>query len=412
MKLRSIKPLHMLLTLMLLIGMIPILHNVIAQTTARIFVDPAEITFYTDETPVGTTFDVAVKAADFGEPGVYSYELKLRYDNTMLEATAASIPDGHWLTPSSPANIFKVDPGTIDQAGGFASFAVTLLGAEEGKTGGGTIAVVTLKITASPPPAGALSSLIEVTDLILVNPDAQTIPPDTYEVVPSVFTYSAPPPPWYLKVVPEITTASSIGETVTINVTFNDALADAHITDVQFSLLYPDILTIATEDITEGDFFKSVGETFFVAQNDTFIDDQPAIIVGVGLVPVITDGTPNIDNFPSGTGTLATIKFKVRTLPDTLTTYPLTLTNVIILDWPDGNQLPYRRLESGELMAPTKLEDLNSDGQVNIQDIAIFALAFGSTPTSPRWNSKADVNRDGKVNILDGVLIAKSFGDP
>jgi hypothetical protein len=61
-------------------------------------------------------------------------------------------------------------------------------------------------------------------------------------------------------------------------------------------------------------------------------------------------------------------------------------------------------------MAPLKPEDLTADGKVDIQDMVTWALAFGSTPTSPNWNSKADINHDGKVNILDGVMIAKMFG--
>jgi hypothetical protein len=74
--------------------------------------------------------------------------------------------------------------------------------------------------------------------------------------------------------------------------------------------------------------------------------------------------------------------------------------------------MPYRRLEDAVLIAPTKLQDLNSDGNVNILDMTIFALAFGTTPSSARWNPKADINQDGKVNILDGVIVAKAFGDP
>jgi hypothetical protein len=96
-------------------------------------------------------------------------------------------------------------------------------------------------------------------------------------------------------------------------------------------------------------------------------------------------------------------------VPAQLTTFPLTLTDVIIVD-SDSNPVPYRRLENGAIMAPAKLEDLNGDGKVDILDMAIFAVAFGSNPESPRWNPKADLNHDGKVNILDGVMIAKSFG--
>jgi len=54
--------------------------------------------------------------------------------------------------------------------------------------------------------------------------------------------------------------------------------------------------------------------------------------------------------------------------------------------------------------------DLNNDGKVSIQDIALAAGAFGSYPGHPRWNPIADVNRDKTVNVVDIVLIAKNFG--
>jgi len=55
--------------------------------------------------------------------------------------------------------------------------------------------------------------------------------------------------------------------------------------------------------------------------------------------------------------------------------------------------------------------DLNTDGKVDIQDVAIAANAFGSSPSHPRWNPIADLNNDSIVNILDVVLIAKNFGE-
>jgi parallel beta-helix repeat protein len=54
--------------------------------------------------------------------------------------------------------------------------------------------------------------------------------------------------------------------------------------------------------------------------------------------------------------------------------------------------------------------DVNSDGVVDIRDIAIFGKAFGSYPGHPRWNQTADLDGNGIINILDGVMIAKNFG--
>jgi hypothetical protein len=55
--------------------------------------------------------------------------------------------------------------------------------------------------------------------------------------------------------------------------------------------------------------------------------------------------------------------------------------------------------------------DINQDGIVDITDIAIVALAFGSYPGHERWNPDADVNDDGYVDIIDMTLVAQHFGE-
>jgi len=54
--------------------------------------------------------------------------------------------------------------------------------------------------------------------------------------------------------------------------------------------------------------------------------------------------------------------------------------------------------------------DLDGDGIVNIADLSVAALAFGSFPGHPRWNPIADLNKDGWVDISDIVEIAVDFG--
>lgn len=54
--------------------------------------------------------------------------------------------------------------------------------------------------------------------------------------------------------------------------------------------------------------------------------------------------------------------------------------------------------------------DLNGDLRVDVTDVAMAAVAFGSNPRNPRWNSKADINNDGNINIEDVALIARNFG--
>jgi hypothetical protein len=225
-----------------------------------------------------------------------------------------------------------------------------------------------------------------------------------YDLTSGTYALSAPPPPHYLKVEPAISAATDVGELVNIQVTMHDVEAAAKIMAVEFKLFYnTTFFQTKPEWVTEGDLFKVHGPTWFQP-----IVEKNYVLVGILLFPSEETGAPP-PSFPEGSGPLATITFNVTSKPDKLTSFPLTLSEVTILDF-DENIIPYRRLENGEILLPAKPEDLNTDGKVDILDITIFAKAFGSTPASPRWNPKADIDRSGKVNILDGVLVAKAFG--
>jgi len=54
--------------------------------------------------------------------------------------------------------------------------------------------------------------------------------------------------------------------------------------------------------------------------------------------------------------------------------------------------------------------DLNDDCFVDILDLIIVSRAFGSTSSSPNWNSVADLNQDGKIDVLDLRIVGENFG--
>jgi len=56
------------------------------------------------------------------------------------------------------------------------------------------------------------------------------------------------------------------------------------------------------------------------------------------------------------------------------------------------------------------LGDVNDDGKVDMMDIAIAQVAFGTFPSDPRWNPAADVNMDYRVDLRDIAIIAHNFG--
>jgi len=55
--------------------------------------------------------------------------------------------------------------------------------------------------------------------------------------------------------------------------------------------------------------------------------------------------------------------------------------------------------------------DVNQDHKVDIKDLYIVSMAYGSTPKMPRWNPKADVNGDSIIDVKDSFLVAKHYGE-
>lgn len=75
-----------------------------------------------------------------------------------------------------------------------------------------------------------------------------------------------------------------------------------------------------------------------------------------------------------------------------------------LIDSETGLPVPYQKLSD-------VLGDIDYNGIVDIVDIVIVALAFGSKPGDPNWNPDADLNNDDLVDIVDIVLVAIDFGE-
>lgn len=55
-------------------------------------------------------------------------------------------------------------------------------------------------------------------------------------------------------------------------------------------------------------------------------------------------------------------------------------------------------------------EDINGDGMINMVDISLVAIAFGSKLGDQNWNPASDINSDGSINIIDIAMVARKFG--
>jgi hypothetical protein len=408
------------LAIILLLSFAPIFTTSASPEKPKISVIPKDNIFSTDPTApnykaVGNTFVVNVTAVDWPEPGVFALSFKLYYDNSILEAVSISPnadapmgPPDHFMKPGlhwppgtwTKGGLYVVAEGTgIWHADGYAALALTLTGTEPGHVGTGTIAQITFNITKEPVGVAPLTCNLELEEVTLSDPTPEKIPPETYDIENGYYKYSppAPPLPW-LKVEPEIVTAANLGDEVTVNVT-TKAIVDAlRIVSIEFKLRYNTTL-LEVINVTEGDLLKKFGSTNFTTEVE-----YDYVLVNVTLMII---GPP----FPSGSGTLATIKFNATYIPETITTSSLELDDVKLSDV-DGNAVEYDHLESGAYQVPLlfKPEDLNQDGIVDVGDIAVWGKAFGSHPGHPRWDSRADLDHDGEITIIDAIKICKKFG--
>jgi ABC-type branched-subunit amino acid transport system substrate-binding protein len=69
------------------------------------------------------------------------------------------------------------------------------------------------------------------------------------------------------------------------------------------------------------------------------------------------------------------------------------------------DQLYSRKTQIPPYMYPLSLRDINLDGRVDIQDIAIVGRAMGTKPGEANWNMEADANLDGKVDYRDLYIV-------
>ncbi len=105
----------------------------------------------------------------------------------------------------------------------------------------------------------------------------------------------------------------------------------------------------------------------------------------------------------NGDGTLATVTFEVVDFkPSTL-----TISQIYLVD-ADGKRWEATTVRAEVTIPPEPAAaifgDINRDGIVNIQDLAIVGHRLGQ-----RGKNSADVNEDGLVDVVDIVLVASAF---
>ena len=186
-----------------------------------------------------------------------------------------------------------------------------------------------------------------------------------------------------VSVSPASVQSPDVGEELTFSLNIANGV---NIAGYQATVLF-DRTALRLVDSTEGDYLAADG--IFLRDGGFF-----------GEMTLVA----NALEASNGAGTLATLTFEVVDFKASA----LTLSQVYLVD-SDGKRWE-ATTESGQVTEPPEpaeevLGDINRDGVVNIQDLAIVGARFGQ-----RGQNRADVNGDGLVDIVDLVLVASEFG--
>jgi len=286
--------------------------NIYAET-ATLLIKPQKI-IDTAMTP-GKSFNVTLEVANV--TNMYAYELKIYYKNSVLNATKAVRPPGHFMEPTDPANQFIPKweiKNNFNATHGRIWLAFTLLAPEAPKTGSGVLARITFQVV------GVGSTPICLKDTKLADSAGS---PMAHTIQDSYFSNKPPPPPALVYVDPE--RLVDVGLTPCQNFTININIKNAtELNSFNFELTYnPEILEVL--EIQEGPFLNSIGPTSIFLKEIN--NAEGYLQFGVKLTS---------QQGASGNGTLAIIEFHVKELGAS----KLILSEIVLKDVA-GEILPY-----------------------------------------------------------------------
>jgi len=272
---------------------------------------------------------------------LYAFDVRLYFNTTLLQAV--QLDEGPFLRSGGDTFVVK---NLINATEGYVRFASTLLSAENGVNGTGTLFSVTFATT-----EGVIGNC-SVTFGNTILSDSQAYPIDHAKQGGTVVVYEV----------------QTIEHPVTVNQT-------EHI-----------IQTISNSTVSAGEAF---------VYNDT----EKTLEFNV-------TGPPNTQGFcdiviPKElmSGTFAVL---VNGMPVAYTQTE-NATHCFL-------HFTYNHSTDHIEIVLTIPGDLNGDRTVDIFDLVTVAAAYDSTPDSPHWNPVADARRDGLIDIFDIVIVAKEFG--
>jgi hypothetical protein len=373
---------HKLLPIFLvsvLISSLGIVINPVAAQSATVKVDPALTEYYLNA--VGKEFTVAVKITDV--TNLYGFDLKLRWNTTVLEYVSHSVkvprntyPDGVLWDPTLQA------ANTVNETAGTYWIAYSSMNPAPAFNGSGTAFTMTFRVKYHPvQPSPDANVTLELYDAQLAAFGGGQITPITKENG-TVLLHALPP----ISTILYVTNNGNRYFRKSQGVVFTVDVGIQNVTDLygfaislEYNTTLLDVISVA-----EGSFLNSHGDTYVVKNymNDT----EGQVRYALSLL-----GT---SSGAEGDGTLFTVTLRASTT--VLGTSNLVLNNTDLGDY-NGNSIDHSIMDGSVTILEVEVINWNIDGYT-------FATASSSVITNFAYNDSAkivsfDVNGTGLEDI-------------
>jgi hypothetical protein len=371
---------------------------------------------------VGTLFNISVwvsNAPDLGGAEVY-----MEFNDSIINCTRDIVPlsDPNFFYPNPPNPTIlpaPPNPGYVHLGAGLARVQVAIsnpsLPPAAPFGGSGLIVIYEFKVTLAPPPGGQLTCSLHINspmNTFLLDANGNNVP----DVVLSDGSYaitgpSLPRPHLALRPLNETFgpyPPSAIGQTFDEQIFINGLSATLQLANASFRLTY---------NATVIDVVGRVGNvtissaTWNLTSLVFTVNPDPAILdyMDMGVTPTTS---------PSGDVLVATIRFTVMrqqgppSPEGTKDESDLTISNVYL--YGIGGVLTLDPPENGNVIVyglkAARAGDVNHDGVVNLEDLMLMELAFGSKVGDLRYKADYDLNGDGMINLKDFYVVCINFG--
>jgi hypothetical protein len=339
---------------------------------------------------------------------LYGFEFNLTWDNSLLNLVGVEYtPELNQIWGSNSTNWTKIQ--NMTQNGWYDLVALALYPTKGySNSGTATLAKLTFRVVYMPcyiAPNYQLQTRFHFSNVLLGNSNAQSISAFVYD---GMYVIHAEPP--VLKILPTTTTCSKLNQATTVQFEIMDALDVAGI-DFEFSYNATLLKIYSIQWLDLSGFLPGP----YV--NKTYTVDEVNGLIRFLVFENLTAGAP----LASGDRMLVNVTFtaiKAMIWKDATGWINYMDGSMALANWNITVSCPGIYSLTGNLVNTVGADyryvpikgDVDSDGKVNILDLAAVSTLYGLSSTNPGYNVNYDLNNDNKIDLLDLIIIATNFG--